>query len=56
MENEDPRRDPDEPADGERGEPGAEGGASEAADTPPGAPADDSSPLGDTDQHSSSNA
>jgi hypothetical protein len=35
---------------------GAEGGDSDAADTPPGAPADDSSPLGDTDQHSSANA
>jgi hypothetical protein len=36
------------------GEPGAEGGSrSPAADTPPGLPADDDSPLGDTDQHSS---
>jgi hypothetical protein len=35
------------------GEPGAEGGSdSPAADRPPGAPADDDSPLGDTDQHS----
>lgn len=35
-------------------EPGAEGGSqSEAADKLPGAPADDDSPLGDTDQHSS---
>jgi hypothetical protein len=35
------------------GEPGAEGGShSDAKDKPPGAPADDSSPLGDTDQHS----
>jgi hypothetical protein len=34
-------------------EPGAEGGAeSPAADTLPGAPSDDDSPLGDTDQHS----
>ena len=35
---------------------GAEGGDSEAADTPPGVPAKDSSPLGDTDQHSSADA
>jgi hypothetical protein len=35
-------------------EPGAEGGSiSPAADRLPGAPADDDSPLGDTDQHSS---
>jgi hypothetical protein len=35
-------------------EPGAEGGAdSPAADKLPGAPADDDSPLGDSDQHSS---
>lgn len=35
-------------------EPGAEGGStSEAADKLPGAPADEESPLGDTDQHSS---
>jgi hypothetical protein len=34
-------------------EPGAEGGAnSPAADQLPGAPADDDSPVGDTDQHS----
>jgi hypothetical protein len=34
---------------------GAEGGdQSPAADTPPGLPASDNSPLGDTDQHSSS--
>lgn len=34
-------------------EPGAEGGSqSPAADTLPGAPSDDDSPLGDTDQHS----
>ena len=37
--------------------PGAEGGdASENKDTPPGAPADDDSPLGDTDQHSTADA
>ena len=35
------------------GEPGAEGGSkSPSADTPPGAPADDDAPVGDTDQHS----
>ena len=34
-------------------EPGAEGGTeSPAADKLPGAPADDDSPVGDTDQHS----
>ncbi len=34
-------------------EPGAEGGSqSPAADKLPGAPADDDSPVGDTDQHS----
>jgi hypothetical protein len=37
-------------------EQGAEGGRSDAADKPPGAPADDSSALGDTDQHSSADA
>jgi hypothetical protein len=36
------------------GEPGAEGGSqSPAADKLPGAPADDDSDVGDTDQHSS---
>jgi hypothetical protein len=40
----------------DRGEPGAEGG-SDAARKPPAAPADDdSSPVGDTDQHSSADA
>jgi hypothetical protein len=35
------------------GEPGAEGGSqSDAKDKLPGAPSDDSSPVGDTDQHS----
>jgi hypothetical protein len=38
------------------GEPGAEGGDSDAARKPPPAPADDSSPLGDTDQHSDADA
>jgi hypothetical protein len=44
-----PQRAPeDQPA-----EPGAEGGSeSDAADKLPGAPADDDSALGDTDQHS----
>jgi hypothetical protein len=36
--------------------PGAEGGESEATKRPPGAPADDDSPLGDTDQHSTADA
>jgi hypothetical protein len=37
--------------------PGAEGGeSSDNKDTPPGAPADDDSPLGDTDQHSNAQA
>lgn len=36
--------------------PGAEGGESEATDTPPGVPAEDDSPLGDTDQHSQADA
>jgi hypothetical protein len=40
----------------DRGEPGAEGGDSEAARKPPAAPADDSSPVGDTDQHSDADA
>ena len=40
----------------EENRPGAEGGDSEATDTPPGVPADDSSPLGDTDQHSTADA
>ena len=43
--------------DEKRGRPGAEGGDSDAADRPPGAPAgDDDSPAGDTDQHSDANA
>jgi hypothetical protein len=37
--------------------PGSEGGdGSENKDTPPAVPADDSSPLGDTDQHSNADA
>lgn len=48
-----PGTDPDKPAENQPDEPGAEGGAdSAAADALPGAPADDDSPLGDTDQHS----
>ena len=44
--------DTDAPED-QPGEPGAEGGShSEAKDKLPGAPADDDSPLADTDQHS----
>ena len=37
-------------------EPGAEGGSGGSADVPPAAPADDDSPLGDTDQHSDADA
>jgi len=49
----DPRTEPkDRP-----GEPGAEGGSSGSADTPPPVPdEDDDTPLGDTDQHSDSAA
>lgn len=50
--NDRPEADP--PEDGP-GEPGAEGEGeshSDAKDKLPGAPADDDSPLGDTDQHS----
>ncbi len=48
-----PGPDPQTPED--RPGEGAEGGShSPAADTPPAAPADDDSPLGDTDQHSES--
>ena len=51
---ESPKHDPEEEAVEDReDEPGAEGGStSPAADTLPGAPANDDSPLGDTDQHS----
>lgn len=55
MENE-TQRDPtteSKPPEDRPKEPGAEGGSeSPSADKPPGAPADDDSPLGDTDQHS----
>lgn len=45
---------PDSPApEDQPGEPGAEGGSqSDAKDKLPGAPSDDNSPVGDTDQHS----
>jgi hypothetical protein len=44
---------PGQEAEDQPGEPGAEGGsASPNQDTLPGAPADDDSELGDTDQHS----
>jgi hypothetical protein len=47
-----PERDEDPPED-RPDEPGAEGGSkSRSTDRLPGAPADDDSPLGDTDQHS----
>jgi hypothetical protein len=36
--------------------PAAEGGESDAARKAPAAPADDSSPVGDTDQHSDADA
>jgi hypothetical protein len=52
MEQEPKPRDPDD----EDNQPGAEGGASESASRPPGAPAEDDAPLGDTDQHSSADA
>ncbi len=43
----------EQPPENRPDEPGAEGGAdSPAAGKLPGAPADDDSPLGDTDQHS----
>jgi hypothetical protein len=46
------REDGEEPED-HPDEPGAEGGAgSEASGRLPGAPAEDDSPVGDTDQHS----
>jgi hypothetical protein len=46
-----PKRDEDD-----ANRPGAEGGESESTDRPPGAPADDDAPLGDTDQHSEADA
>jgi hypothetical protein len=52
--NEHQEREPTEdPPENRPEEPGAEGGAeSPAADQLPGLPADDDTPLGDTDQHS----
>ena len=49
-------KNPHSDIDDDPNEPGAEGGESEATDALPGAPADDDSPLGDTDQHSTANA
>jgi hypothetical protein len=47
------REETDEPPENRPEEPGAEGGAEcPAADKLPGHPADDDSPVGDTDQHS----
>jgi hypothetical protein len=42
--------------DDDRDPPGAEGGESDSTDRPPGAPADDDAPAGDTDQHSDADA
>jgi hypothetical protein len=45
--------DKDDSPEDKPGEPGAEGGSrSRAKDKMPGTPADDDSPVGDTDQHS----
>jgi hypothetical protein len=50
-------KDPDAPPDKSGDDrPGAEGGRSESANRPPGAPADDAAPVGDTDQHSDADA
>jgi len=47
----------DDEKDRKKDHPGAEGGeASDNKDTPPAIPADDDSPLGDTDQHSNADA
>lgn len=47
------RDETEEPPENRPEEPGAEGGTdSPAADKLPGMPADDDSPVGDTDQHS----
>ena len=50
----DPKRAPHDDDDNSR--PGAERESSPSADRPPGAPADDDAPLGDTDQHSDADA
>lgn len=42
--------------DREESQPGAEGGEDGSKDVPPGVPNEDSSELGDTDQHSGANA
>jgi hypothetical protein len=47
---------PREEPDNGQARPGAEGGDSDAARKPPPAPADDDSPVGDTDQHSDADA
>jgi hypothetical protein len=50
-------KDPDAPLDENRDDrPGAEGGSSDSANRPPGAPAGDDAPVGDTDQHSDADA
>ncbi|WP_156028058.1 hypothetical protein [Candidatus Solirubrobacter pratensis] len=49
-------QDPNERPREDRGEPGAEGGESDATRKPPPVPAEDDSPVGDTDQHSDSDA
>jgi hypothetical protein len=47
----------DDEKDRDENAPGAEGGeSSDAKDKPPAVPADDDSPLGDTDQHSNADA
>ena len=52
-EHENDRQVDGEPPEDREGEAGAEGGSeSPSADQLPGTPADDDSPLGDTDQHS----
>ena len=53
MTDEPERSEEEKPSEDRPDEPGAEGGSeSPAADRIPGASADDDSPLGDTDQHS----
>ena len=53
MDDHEKDHDEQDPAEKESGEPGARGGdESPNADTLPAAPADDGTPLGDTDQHS----
>jgi hypothetical protein len=52
-----PNRRHDDEQDRPQGDkPGAEGGESDSARRAPAAPADDSSPVGDTDQHSDADA